>query len=146
MVKEMNFSKPVRQGYADKKPSLKTPFSQRNGTRTAKNMVRHTSKETFDDFVHRMKNKQTRITENSYSNKARPYTSNGCGGLRIKHHRKPLQKTGMGIKLYDEVQTYSYAKKKTFIYKENRRKSNNKHENRASNLLNETDSQKLKHR
>ena len=147
MAKEPNLIKPVRQMQRDKKSALKSAFSERNGTRTAKNANRQTSKETFDEFVKRMHKENDTSSEQTYGTKVRPYTSNGYGQLRIKHQKRPTTKSGTGIKLYDEVRNYPYYHNRTYLPKDGRKKSTNRHtEYRSSNLLNEVESKRLNHR
>ena len=68
------------------------------------------SKETFEEFVNRMKNQTTKTSENQYETRVRPSTCGGYGQLRIKQQKRPSSKSGMGIKLYDEVKNYPYYK------------------------------------
>ena len=90
MVNNFSNIRPIRQIQRDKK-STKAPISDRNGVKTAKYAQRQNSKESFDNFVQRMK-KDNKSTE-TYGFKARPYTSNGYNHLRIKHQQRPMTKS-----------------------------------------------------
>ena len=83
MIKEQNWNKPVRQSNKDQKNVIKSSFPQRNGNRTAKNVEGQSSKETFEEFVNRMKNQTSKAPENQYETRVRPSTCGGYGQLRI---------------------------------------------------------------
>ena len=147
MVKEMNFSRPVRQMQREKKHTLKTPFSQRNGLGTAKNAMRKNPNETFDEFVFRMKKQQSKNQYPQVVHRTRPYTSSGWSNLRIKQNKRPSSKSGVNVKNYNEARSHPYAKNRQFVYKDNRKKSNNRgNETKVSNLLNESDTKNVNHR
>ena len=73
------------------------------------NVEEQPAKETFEEFVNRMK-VQSKQSENQYENRVRPSTWGGYGQLRIKQQKRPASKSGMGIKLYDETKNYPYYK------------------------------------
>lgn len=75
MVRDMKEVKPIRQMMHEKKSSIKTPFSQRTGAHTAKYGQRSTSKDTFEEFMSKVKTEKQ--YDNIYSTKVRPYTSSG---------------------------------------------------------------------
>lgn len=99
--------KPGFQSNANQINSWTSAFSHRDGNKTAKNKDRQYSTETFDEFVVRINQQNKKIPESLIKAKTRPSTSGGYGQLRIK---QPGSKSGMGIKMYDEVQKYPYFK------------------------------------
>ena len=74
------------------------------------NVEEQSSKETFEEFVNRMKTQSSKPSENQYEARVRPLTWGGYGQLRIKHQKRPASKSGIGIKLYDETKNYPYYK------------------------------------
>lgn len=146
MGKDMQNIKPVRQKQGESKGIPKSSISDRQGLRTAKHGQRYNSKETFDDFVSRMKKQKT--NENSYGSKPRPYTSNGYGQLRIKNHKRPKTKSGIGIQNYDQVRNYPYSHNRESAPSQLKTKQKNRiiGYKASPSLLNETDSKLVDHR
>lgn len=108
MVKDMNNMKPVRQAQREKKSTVKAPFSQRTGAHTAKNCQRNYSKETFEEFMKKVNNEKQ--YDNTYANKSRPYTSSGWGQVRIRTHKKPITKSNLGVRYFEEAKYNPYLK------------------------------------
>jgi hypothetical protein len=145
MVKETALSKPVRQAQQEKK-IIKQAISERQGCRTAKNIIQQDSKETFDDFVIRMQKQEEKFTENHYGQRVRPYTSGGYGQLRIKHQRRPYTKSG-GIRIHAHNKNYPYHQNRAYLPTQHRRKSSKGHwEYKSNGLLNDSVSKNVNNR
>lgn len=143
----MNLVKPVRQGQRERKTMVKNSNSDRNGLKSAKNAQRQSSKETFDDFVIRMKKEASKSSENQYGTRIRPYTSSGYGQLRIKHQKRPITKSGLGLKQYENTRHYPYYNNRAHLPNQLRKRSGNRQlDYKSANLLNDSDSKKLNHR
>ena len=115
-ISKVMFKRPGFQLKWNQINTWSSAFSNREGNKTSKNKEGQYSTETFDEFVVRTKHNNTRkIPQNIYKNKMRPSTSGGYGQMRVK---QPGSKSGMGVKLYDEVQKYPYFK----YYRQNTQK------------------------
>lgn len=96
IVSNANRRKPVKQLNREKR-TFNTAISGCKRAHTSKNSHGQMLNETFDDFVQRMK-KQSNMSSETYEFKARTYTSSEYNHLRIKHHKRPMTKSGINGK------------------------------------------------